>query len=256
MIIDAHTHLGFNSIVHAEAAQLIASMKRARINKACVFAGDLNACTTKKLLHEVEEYRGILFPVGAVSPFRKDMSVRQLDQWLRTEKLYGLKCYPGYEFFYPFDKRLRPYFRLLSAYGKPVVFHSGDTYSAVGKAKLKYAHPLHIDELAVEMPDLKIIIAHMGYPWVADAAEVCYKNKNVYADTSGFVYGTFTANDQKTFSDFVKTFVRIAGSSEKLLFGTDWPISDQKSYVACVRKMTRSNPAVMHATATHVFNLV
>jgi len=75
------------------------------------------------------------------------------------------------------------------------------------------------------MPQLKIVIAHMGYPWVADAAEVCYKNKNVYTDTSGFVYGTFTKNDEALFKDILRTYTAIAGSLDKVLFGTDWPLS-------------------------------
>ena len=225
MILDAHTHIGFNDVLKARPSQLIASMKKAKIRRACVFAGDLNGCSTERLLKEVRAYRGILFPIGSISLFKKTSSVRDVQRWLSKGDIHGLKFYTGYEYFYPFDRRLRPYLKLLSQYGKPAIFHSGDTYNVVGKAKLKYAHPLHIDELAVEMPQLKIVIAHMGYPWVADAAEVCYKNKNVYADTSGFVYGTFTKNDEALFKDILRTYTAIAGSLDKVLFGTDWPLS-------------------------------
>ena len=60
--------------------------------------------------------------------------------------------------------------------------------------------------------------------------EVCYKNDNVYADISGFVYGDFSLKDSLYFSKMIKEFLEIS-SSDKLLFGTDWPISNQDAYV-------------------------
>ena len=76
---------------------------------------------------------------------------------------------------------------------------------------------------------MNFIIAHMGFPWVLDTAEVCYKNANVYTDISGFVYGDFKGLDQKKFEAQLMKFLDIAGS-DKLLFGSDFPISNQKSY--------------------------
>lgn len=122
------------------------------------------------------------------------------------------------------------YLSQLEKIGCPIIFHCGDCLNTVKKAKLKYAHPLGVDDVAVDYPGSNYIIAHMGYPWHRDAAEVCYKNANVYADISGFVYGSFTDEDRTKWQKVIAEFTDIA-PKDKLLFGSDWPISNQTSYM-------------------------
>lgn len=241
MIIDAHTHIGKKTII-ASAADLVRSMDKARIDKSLVFAGRINEQSTKILLDDIDPFKDRLVGIGSVSPLSitgpndpEYKAYYELDALLKADVIKGLKFYIGYEHYYPQDQVIRPFLELLVKYNKPAIFHSGDCFCGVEGSKLKYAHPLNFDDLAVDMPELKIIIAHMGYPWVRDAAEVCYKNKNVYADLSGFVYGKFTSKDFFNYRDEVEEFIKIAGGTQKLIFGTDWPISDQRSYVDTIR---------------------
>lgn len=246
MIIDAHTHLGRKGgALEARAVDLIKSMDEAHIDKALVLAGRINGITTEEVLEEIKPFKDRLYAVASISlppgwdphkewgPPLDNPGVpnkETIDRWIAAG-IRGFKFYPGYEYFHPADTWLRPYLWEACRANLPVIFHSGDCFCKVGHAKLKYALPLHIDDLAVEMPDLKIIIAHMGYPWQREAAEVVYKNKNVYADISGFVYGDFTLRDSDHFRKVMGEFVEIAGGWKKLLFGTDWPISNQPSYI-------------------------
>ncbi len=233
MIIDAHTHLG---LADAKVGELLASMQKAKIDKALVFCGEINNYSTEQLLQDIAPHKGQLYAIGSVSPLSlKRPPLQQVEDWLATKQIHGLKFYPGYEYFYPGDASLRPYLELLVKYNRPAIFHSGDTYSGVSKAKLKYAQAIHIDDLATELPELKIVIAHFGYPWVTEAAEVCYKNKNVYVDCSGFVYGTFTVDQQAHFRDIIKEFERISNARDRIIFGTDWPIGEQASYVQTIQ---------------------
>ncbi|HTM68853.1 MAG TPA: amidohydrolase family protein [Candidatus Binatia bacterium] len=236
MIVDAHTHIGFSGAIIADPASLAASMKKAGIDKALVFAGRINGCSTQDLLGALKPYRGILYPVGSLTAGAgKRPSKAQVEEWLASGAVHGLKFYPGYEYFYPQDDWLAPILELLAKYRRPAIFHSGDTYSRVHVAKLKYAHPIHLDEVAVEHPQLRVVMAHLGYPWIVDAAEVVYKNKNVFADCSGFVYGAFTAKNRAHFRECWREFVRISAAPERVLFGSDWPISDQSSYVRTMK---------------------
>jgi predicted TIM-barrel fold metal-dependent hydrolase len=255
IIIDSHVHIGFGGAIDARPASLVASMRKAGIAKAMVFAGRINQCSTDALIEAVTPYRGTLFPVGAISPLARRPALKTVGAWLEKGQIHALKFYPGYEYFYPYDKVLRPYLKLLAEFRRPAIFHSGDTYSRVQVAKLRFAHPLHIDEIATEMPELPIVIAHMGYPWQIDAAEVVYKNKNVHADCSGFVYGRFDEKQKAHFADVVREFVRVAGGAERLLFGTDWPISDQSSYVAVAKKVFGDDRAVFSQNAIKIFGL-
>src|SRR5208282_4375038 len=100
----------------------------------------------------------------------------------------------GYLHFHPADPAYRPYYELAARRRLPFIFHTGDTYSPY--AKLKYAHPLGVDEVAVDHPDVRFVLAHVGNPWMIDAAEVVYKNVNVWADLSGLIVG-----DEEEISD-------------------------------------------------------
>jgi len=231
MIIDAHTHLGFKNGIKASAAELISSMDEAGIDKALVFSSDLFGCSTEWLLAEITEFRERLHPIASISINNiTNKQLKNLKNLLDSRQVFGCKFYVGYEHYYPYDKVLKPYLKLLENYEKPAIFHSGDTFNCCRNAKLKYAHPLHIDDVATDHPELKIVITHLGNPWIIDTAEVVYKNPNVYTDISGFVYGKLTTEEAKRLDAAMNQFVDISSAPERLLFGTDWPISDQKSY--------------------------
>jgi predicted TIM-barrel fold metal-dependent hydrolase len=145
----------------------------------------------------------------------------------------GLKLYPGYEPFYPYDPRCRLLYELALEYDVPVMIHSGDTYSA--SAKVRFAHPLAIDDVAVDFPGLKLVICHVGNPWIRDCMEVVYKNKHVHADISGLVLGDFTDRFEEFMLKQVKEMILYAGEPDYLLYGTDWPICRMRTYLKFVR---------------------
>ncbi len=243
MVIDAHVHLGRNENISASVDELLKSMDQATIDKALVFAGALNACPNEYMLEQIAPHKDRLYGVAAAHPLDpKNETMRdiQLDaiklaRWFQEEKIVAVKFYTGYDHYYPNNmKDNDDYLMELEGVGCPAIFHCGDCLCTVQNAKLKYAHPLGIDDVAVDYPKMNFIIAHMGFPWHRDAAEVCYKNPNVYADISGFVYGEFSDNDKIKFKKVLEEFIEICPAN-KLLFGTDWPISNQQSYLDCLR---------------------
>lgn len=240
MIIDAHTHIHLDPGAQGQTVpDLLASMDAAGIAMSAVFAASINQLTTEKVLEDIAPHADRLFAVGSVSPVMRgyDRAPWVVDEWLESGKIRALKFYTGYEHFYPADPLLRSFMHMLVKHDRPAIFHSGDLYDKIPGAKLKYSHPLAVDDLAAEMPDLKIIIAHLGSPWALDAAQVCYKNKNVYADCSGFTYGAFDERQGKRFAQMWETFDEITEgqAADKILFGSDWPISDMRSYIEVVR---------------------
>lgn len=230
IIVDCHTHIGFDHSVD----QLLKSMDDARIDKSLVFAGQIAGITNEFLLKAIAPHKDRLFGVAAAHPMQRGAlhqfeETKKLVDWFGEGKIVATKFYVGYEYYYPVNAD--HYLVRLNEVKCPVIFHSGDCYCKNSNtAKLKYAHPLHIDEVAVDYPDINFVIAHMGNPWIVDAAQVCYKNKNVYSDISGFVYGEFSTIDITNFDAAVETFCNITGGIDKLLFGSDWPISNQSSY--------------------------
>lgn len=236
MIIDCHTHLGRNEHIKARCSELLESMDASHIDQSLVFAGSLNDINNEQMLEEIQPHRDRLLGVAAwdFSYALSHPDPKPYEQQDKLVKLYkngdikAVKFYTGYYHHMPAD--LGHILGRLNEVGCPAIFHCGDCLNSCRHSKLKYAHPLNIDDVAVDYPNMHFIIAHMGYPWHRDAAEVCYKNKNVFSDISGFVYGNFDGESLPKFQKTLHEFLEIA-DSDRLLFGTDWPISNQGSYL-------------------------
>src|SRR5690606_5898313 len=71
---------------------------------------------------------------------------------LQERRISGLKLYPGYEAFYVHDPRMRVIYELAAEFGVPVMIHTGDTFDP--KGKVKFAHPLEVDEVAVDFREV------------------------------------------------------------------------------------------------------
>ena len=260
MIIDAHTHL-LGDLVDLSAQDLLRSMDEAGIDRSAVFAA-INGPTNEEVVRICKKYPDRFFAVGFASPFNPATMVERVTGFLEDGKIRALKFYLGYEHFYPNDfGLLSRYFEALQKTGFPAIFHTGDTYSKLKKAKLRFAHPLAIDDVAVEFPKLKIIIAHLGNPWMTDAAAVVYKNKNVYADISGLVYNDFGALEAAYLGNRLVREVRpYLGTFKKLLFGSDFPIAHQTGYVRFFRDLLSTlseeeRECVFHKNAEKLFHL-
>src|SRR5690606_10034605 len=93
------------------------------------------------------------------------------------------------------------------------------------------AHPLEVDEVAVDHPGVKLVICHLGNPWLVDCMEVVYKNPNVDADISGLVLGEFTEAFEQYMTDEIGGVIRDAGEADRFMFATDWPICSIRSYL-------------------------
>jgi predicted TIM-barrel fold metal-dependent hydrolase len=177
--------------------------------------------------------------IGVVAGVRlgreRSEELTELRGFLEAGRIKGLKLYPGYEPFYAHDSGLRELYALAGRYGVPVMIHTGDTYAP--RARVKYAHPLSVDDAAVEFPDVTFVICHLGNPWFADAMEVVYKNANVFADISGLTLGAFEARFERFALGKVNEALAYINDPSKLLFGSDWPISDIGSYLHFVRRL-------------------
>lgn len=230
MIIDCHTHIGRNEHINKTVDELLASMDEAKIDKSLVFAGKLNDIDNLYLLKQIAPHRDRLYGVACCHLEDDGGDAFILERLIDEQSIVAVKFYLGYDHWYPGAEKMRETLSFMNERKMTAIFHCGDCLNSVKCAKLRYAQPLGVDDVAVDYPDMNFVIAHVGYPWHRDTAEVCYKNTNVYTDVSGFVYNSFTPNDVTKFYKTLNEFNDIS-SNEKLLFGSDWPISNQKSYV-------------------------
>ncbi len=155
--------------------------------------------------------------VGFMSVHPHDPEVLdEVDRANQDLGLRGIKLGPNYQNFDPLGEEALRVFRRAEELGLPILFHQGT--SPVQFADLDYAHPRHIDRVAMAFPRLKIIMAHMAHPWQTDCICVIRKHPNVYADISAQFYRPWS---------YYNAF-RLAtewGVLGKLLFGSDLPIA-------------------------------
>jgi predicted TIM-barrel fold metal-dependent hydrolase len=264
MIIDCHVHL--NRYGDGEAATLAdrlqalrAEMDRNGVGYALVLTS-YKANAERPSLQEMlavcgdDPRIGIVAGVSYLNYTASDLA--DLRVLLRTGRIKGLKLYPGYEPYYVHDPRMRVVYELAGEFQVPVMIHTGDTYDP--KGRIKYSHPIEVDEVAVDFRDVTFVICHLGNPWVTDAMEVIYKNPNVVGDISGFTLGQFEERFERFMLQQVREVIAFAGDPSKLLYGTDWPISDMASYIRFVRNLEltpEENEMVFWRNAARLFRI-
>jgi predicted TIM-barrel fold metal-dependent hydrolase len=240
-IIDAHVHADFSGAPGIEGgpassrAELLGAWREANVSGAVSDLGEVRYCL------------GVDAEPDAAA----------LESALASGAFACLKVYLGYVHQFASDPRYAPVYQAARRHRVPVVFHTGDTSSP--DAMLKYADPLTIDEVAVDHRDVTFVIAHCGNPWLASAAEVAYKNPNVYLECSALMTGDMAALPPETVQRYVTDAVSwVFGYVEdptKLMFGSDWPLVTLPSYVrAYAAGLPREHwDAVFYGNAARVF---
>jgi len=138
----------------------------------------------------------------------------------------GLKLGPIYQGIHPCDKRCHTLYNYCQKHGLPILFHVGTTFSS--GTPLDYSRPSHIDQVAVDFPDLKIIMAHLGHPWEGETIAVIRRNPNVFADLSALYYRPWQ------FYNSMRLLVEYRAEA-KVLFGSDFPFTTTGNSLAGLR---------------------
>lgn len=264
MIIDCHVHL--NRYEEDEPRRLEDRYRRLKDHMAANDVGYALVLSSYKVneerpsLQQILEVAGHDPQIGLVAGVSylnyTAHDLADLRALLRDGRLKGLKLYPGYEPFYVHDPRMRVVYELAGEFGVPVMIHAGDTFDPAGR--VKYAHPIEVDEVAVDFRDVTFVICHLGNPWVTDTMEVIYKNENVVGDISGLTLGAFEARFERYMLSKIREVLAFAGNPASILYGTDWPICDMGSYVRFVRQLElapEDEELVLWRNASRVFGL-
>jgi predicted TIM-barrel fold metal-dependent hydrolase len=269
-IIDAHAHPIFGNELFIKAAKVSEvkfnlksfrkDLKRLNIIKTVAVPISVDHLKINEIIKKL--VLGNVEFIGActISPLNyKHEELEALEDDIKKGIFRAIKLFPGYEFFYPNQKECEPIYEMAERNKIPVMFHTGDTW--IEGSRVKYSHPLHIDDVAVSFPNIKFIICHLGNPWITDASEVLYKNKNVYADLSGFFLGN-ESNISKEYSKMMNKKIMecfyYCGSVDKIMFGTDYPLASHEFYIKFVNKLELSKKElnkIFFENAVKIFNI-
>ena len=110
--------------------------------------------------------------------------------------------------------------QVIAAAKLPALFHTGQTAvgqgaGAGGGVRLKYGNPIYLDDVAVDFPDMPIIMAHPSFPWQDEALAIALHKAQVYIDLSGWSPKYFPP----LLVQYANTLLK-----NKVLFGSDHPM--------------------------------
>ena len=175
----------------------------------------------------VDKHPEKLIGFACLDPHEPDY-LDEMEKCFLRDGFRGLKLAPIYQNFHPMDERMMPVYAFCEKRGIPVLVHQGTTFPR--RAPLKYALPIQIEDVALAFPDLKIVVAHMGHPWVEDAVVLIRKQPNVYADISALYYRPWQYYN-------ALMLAQEYGTGHKLLMGSDYPFTTPADTIASLRNV-------------------
>jgi predicted TIM-barrel fold metal-dependent hydrolase len=175
----------------------------------------------------VERHPEKLIGFCSVDPQDVD-AVEQLEYAVRTLGLRGLKVAPIYQNVHPQDPRFVRLMQAAEALEIPVLIHQGTTFCE--QVSLELANPVLLQPLALQFPRLRMVIAHLGHPWVAETLVLIRKHRHLYSDISALYYRPW---------QFYNALVLAMeyGVLDRLLFGTDYPFTTPASTIEALRRV-------------------
>jgi uncharacterized protein len=155
--------------------------------------------------------KGRLIPFCSINPYETNDLAAELERLVVELGFRGIKLYPVYQHHYVHEPRLYPLYAKAQALGIPVLVHTGS--SVFKGARIKYGDPLHLDDVALDFPELTILMAHSGRPfWYQQAYWMARRHANVYMEISGL--------PAKKLLEYFPDLERLA---DKIVYGSDWP---------------------------------
>jgi len=241
MIVDCHTHiwqspeqLGDGALAELSRPTVVAGQKMRLLPQADT-ANHLLACEPAAVTFVLgfkSRYLGAQIPNEYIADYCREHADRMigfagidptdddaLDQVTYVTdqlNLRGICICPAAQDFHPSDTRAMAVFEKAAALHLPVIFYPGTHLSP--KTKMEYARPHLLDEVARSFPNLKMVVAHLGYPWVDEALVLLGKHANVYSDIAALLRRPWITYDALVRAHQMQVI-------DKLLFGSDFPFT-------------------------------
>ena len=233
-VIDFHVHVGLKEhwedwvkeygeaarsdfYIHYEEMiipeKFAAHLKNHHITKAVILPEinpKITGVVTNEYVFEFCQGFDVFVPFCTINPSLSKDPGKDFETYVRMGAR-GIKFYPSYSFFYPNDNSLYPVYEIAQNYRLPVLVHTGS--SIFKGSKIKYADPIHLDDVATDFPELPVLMAHSGRGlWYERAFFLSKLHPNLYLEISGLPP-----------KNLLKYFPELEKNIDKVVYGSDWP---------------------------------
>ena len=216
----------FNQPNNRPTIEETASYYRERKIGAVIFPVDAERETgyrrypNEEVAEKAAANRDVLIPFASIDPAKGKTGAREARRLIRDFGIRGFKFHPSMQGFYPNDRSAYVLYEAIAEARVPALFHTGQTGVGSGMPggagiRLKYSNPMFVDDVAVDFPEMPIILAHPSFPWQEEALSVAQHKPNVYIDLSGW--------SPKYFPPILVKYANTL-LMHKVLFGSDWPV--------------------------------
>lgn len=199
------------------------------------------------------QHSDFMIAFASVDPTRGAEAVSEAKRLIQLG-VRGFKLHPPLQQFHANDRSVYPFYEVLAAAKMPVIIHTGHSGIGTGMPggggiRLKYGHPMDIDDVAVDFPDMPIIMAHPSFPWQDEAISICLHKPQVYIDLSGW--------SPKYFSPLLLQYANTL-LKNKMLFGSDYPLITPDRWLADFEKIAIRDdvrPLILKENAVRLLGL-
>jgi uncharacterized protein len=203
-----------------EMAEMYRKLKMAFVVFAVDSARETRKITNEEVAELAHKNGDVAIPFASVDPHRGAEGVAMARRLIKDYGVRGFKFHPSTQEFFPNDRMAYPLYEVIAEAKLPALFHTGQTGVGAGTRggggiRMKYSNPLALDDVAVDFPDMPIILAHPSFPWQEEALSVATHKPQVYIDLSGWSPKYFPP----LLVQYANTLLK-----DKILFGSDYPL--------------------------------
>lgn len=200
-----------------------------------------------EVVHEIcAENPARLKGLAGLNPHEGMDGVRRLEEAITEYGFVGANI-DTYGFDVPLNHRkFYPFYAKCAELGVPVVMQVG--HSAIPSPN-RHGRPLHLDDIAIDFPELDLVGSHTGWPWTAELIAEAWVHPNVYVGTAAYA--------PRYWDDELVHFLRAHGR-DKVLWGTDYPVVEFDQSLEQVDELdlpTDVEAKFFHENAERIFDL-
>src|SRR5512147_67678 len=170
---------------------------------------------------------------ASIDPHKGKMGAREARRLIEEHGIKGFKFHPTVQDFLPYDRMAWPIYEVIAEHKMPAIFHSG--HSGIGSGmrcggglRLQNSNPMLLEDVAIDFPDIQIVVAHPSWPWQDETLSLALHQPNVWIDLSGWNPKYFPPQ----LVQYANTLLK-----NKVLFGTDYPLLTPDRWLADFEKL-------------------